>query len=72
MTSDTAHAAHPAHAVIVRHEDAEVLELPGAAFRLLADSHATQGAWAPTASPSAQEPTAPSPTTTPAPGSCST
>jgi quercetin dioxygenase-like cupin family protein len=44
MTSNTAHAAHPAHAVIVRHEDAEVLELPGAAFRLLADSQATQGA----------------------------
>jgi mannose-6-phosphate isomerase-like protein (cupin superfamily) len=40
MTSNTAHAAQ---AVIVRHEDAELLELPSAAFRLLADSEATQG-----------------------------
>jgi mannose-6-phosphate isomerase-like protein (cupin superfamily) len=43
MTSPTAHAAHPTHAVIVRHENAELLELPGAAFRLLVDSGATHG-----------------------------
>jgi quercetin dioxygenase-like cupin family protein len=40
MTSNTAHAAQ---AVIVRHEHAELLELPAAAFRLLADSGTTQG-----------------------------
>ena len=40
MASNTAHAAP---AVIVRHEHAELLELPAAAFRLLADSGATQG-----------------------------
>ncbi len=40
MASNTAHAAP---AVIVRHEQAELLELPAAAFRLLADSGATQG-----------------------------
>jgi len=41
MTSNTAPAAQ---AVIVRHEHAELLELPAAAFRLLADSGTTQGA----------------------------
>jgi mannose-6-phosphate isomerase-like protein (cupin superfamily) len=41
MASDTAHADS---AVIIRHEDAELLELPAAAFRLLADGGATQGA----------------------------
>lgn len=41
MTSDTAPAAQ---AVIVRHESAERLELPSAAFRLLADSGITHGA----------------------------
>jgi quercetin dioxygenase-like cupin family protein len=40
MTSDTAPAAQ---AVIVRQESAERLELPSAAFRLLADSRTTQG-----------------------------
>jgi quercetin dioxygenase-like cupin family protein len=41
MTSNIAHAPR---AVVVRHEDADVLELSNAAFRLLADSGATQGA----------------------------
>ena len=40
MASNTAHAAQ---AVIVRHGDAERLELPGATFGLLADSGTTQG-----------------------------
>jgi quercetin dioxygenase-like cupin family protein len=40
MAYNTAHAAP---AVIIRHEDAELLELPTAAFGLLADSEATQG-----------------------------
>ena len=35
--------APAAPAVIIRHEQAELLELPAAAFRLLADSGATQG-----------------------------
>jgi hypothetical protein len=39
MTSNTAPAAQ---AVIVRPENAELLDLPSAAFRLLADSRATQ------------------------------
>ena len=39
----TANRAHTAQAVIVRHEDAELLELPAAAFRLLADGDATDG-----------------------------
>ena len=40
MASNTAHAAP---AVIIRDEHAELLELPAAAFRLLADSGVTQG-----------------------------
>jgi len=40
MATNTAPAAPP---VIIRHEQAELLELPAAAFRLLADSEATQG-----------------------------
>jgi hypothetical protein len=72
MTSPTAHAAHPTHAVIVRHENAELLELPGAAFRLLVDSGATHGTLGANASASAQALTAPIPTSTPDAGSCST
>ncbi len=40
MAPNTARAAP---AVIIRHEQAQLLELPAAAFRLLADSGATQG-----------------------------
>ena len=40
MTSNTAHAAQT---VIVRHGNAERLELPGATFGLLADGETTQG-----------------------------
>ena len=40
MASNTAHAAQ---AVIVRHGNAERLELPGATFGLLTDSGTTQG-----------------------------
>jgi hypothetical protein len=72
MTSPTAHAAHPTHAVIVRHENAELLELPGAAFRLLVATQPPTAPWAPTASASAQALTAPIPTSTPDAGSCST
>jgi mannose-6-phosphate isomerase-like protein (cupin superfamily) len=40
----TPNIAHAAPAVIVRHENAERLELPAATFGLLADSATTQGA----------------------------
>jgi hypothetical protein len=67
MTSNTAHAAQ---AVIVRPEDAELLELPSVAFRLLADSGATQGTVS--ASPLSLGTGADGAEPTPAPGSCST